>query len=182
MDIGETLHVTERKDWRAWLEKNHDSRPEIWLVYHNKASGKPRLSYNDAVEEALCFGWIDSIVKKHSPDTAAQRYTPRRPRSPLSEMNKARIRRLHEQGLMTEAGMAHAQGVLDEPFEIPRDILDALKEDPEVWRNFDAFPESYKRIRVGWVDAGRSRREVFDQRLGYLLRMTKQNKRFGMVQ
>ena len=182
MDIGETLLVIERKDWRSWLEEYHSSKPEIWLVFYNKASGKPRLSYNDAVEEALCFGWIDSIVKKHTPESAAQRFTPRRPKSPLSEMNKARIRSLHAEGLMTAAGLATADGVLEEPFEVPADILAALQADAETWRNFEAFPDSYRRIRVGWIDAGRVRREVFDTRLAYFLKMTKQNKRFGMVQ
>jgi uncharacterized protein YdeI (YjbR/CyaY-like superfamily) len=183
MDIGETLYVTVRDEWRAWLRKHHGSRPEIWLVFYTKASKQPSLPYNDAVEEALCFGWIDSIVKKHGPESRAQRFTPRRAGSPLSEMNKARIRRLVEAGQMTKAGLdAVGAGVLDEPFEVPDDIVAALKADEETWRNFEAFPESYKRIRVGWIDAARIRADVFQQRLDYFLKMTKQNKRFGMVQ
>ena len=181
MDIGETLYVTERKVWRAWLEAHHATAPEIWLVGYSKASGQPSLPYNDAVEEALCFGWIDSIVKKHGPESRAQRFTPRRPGSPYSEMNKARVRRLAEAGLMAPAGMETAHAVLDEPFEMPPDIIEALQTDEETWRNFEAFPESYKRIRIGWIDVARSRPEVFEQRLEYFLRMTAQNKRYGMV-
>ncbi len=182
MDVGETLYVSDRAQWREWLQKNHKQKPEIWLVFYTKASGKPSIPYNDAVEEALCFGWIDSIVKKLDADGRAQRFTPRRPNSPLSEMNKARVRSLVEAGMMTSAGLDAVGEVLDEPFLIPGDIFDALKTNAETWRNFEAFPESYKRIRVGWIDASRRRPDVFKQRLGYFVRMTAQNKRFGMVQ
>jgi uncharacterized protein YdeI (YjbR/CyaY-like superfamily) len=182
MDVGKALEVTDRAQWRAWLAKHHATEPEIWLVAHSKASGRPSLPYNDAVEEALCFGWIDSINKKLGPDSRAQRYTPRRRNSPLSEMNKVRIRRLQADGKMTPAGLAAAPGVLDENFEAPPDILDALRSDDETWRNYRAFPESYQRIRVGWIDGARSRPAVFKQRLAYFLKMTKRNKLFGMVQ
>jgi uncharacterized protein YdeI (YjbR/CyaY-like superfamily) len=182
MDVGETLYVTHRAQWRGWLQKNHKQKPEIWLVFYTKASGKPSIPYNDAVEEALCYGWIDSIVKKLNADGRGQRFTPRRPKSRLSEMNKARVRRLVEGGKMTKAGLDAIGDVLDEPFVIPADILDALKADDQTWRNFEAFPEGYKRIRVGWIDSSRRRPEVFKQRLDYLVRMTAQNKRFGMVQ
>lgn len=97
-------------------------------------------------------------------------------------MNKVRIRRLHAQGKMTPAGLAAAPGVLDEDFSPASDILAALKADEETWRNFQAFPDSYQRIRVGWIEGARKRPDVFQQRLGYFLRMTRQNKRFGMVQ
>ncbi len=182
VDLGETLYVTDAASWRAWLEANYETRREIWLVFHTKASGVASLPYNDAVDEALCFGWIDSVVKKHGPDSRAQRFTPRRPRSPVSEMNKARVRRMVEQGRMTPAGLAAAGDVLDEPFEVPKDILAAIKADKETWSNFEAFPDSYKRIRVGWIDGSRKRQDVFETRLAYFLKMTKQNKRFGMVQ
>src|SRR3989304_1671579 len=119
MEIGETLYVTEAAAWRAWLEANHASTAEIWLVYPNKRSGQPRIAYNDAVDEALCFGWIDSIVKNLDTDRAAQRFTPRRPKGPLSEMNKARIRRLHAAGKMTPAELAVAHGVLDAAHAVP---------------------------------------------------------------
>ena len=182
MDIGETLYVTDAGAWRDWLEANHASAAEIWLVYPNKRSGQPRIPYNDAVDEALCFGWIDSIVKSLDAERAAQRFTPRRPKSPLSEMNKARMHRLHAAGKMTPAGLAIAQGVLDEAYTVPADVEVALRQDDEVWRNFEAFPESYKRIRVGWIEGSRNRQDVFERRLAYFIRMTKQGKRFGMEQ
>jgi hypothetical protein len=97
-------------------------------------------------------------------------------------MNKERIRRLHAAGKMAPAGLAVAGDIFDEAYVIPADIEAALREDAEVWANFEAFPESYQRIRVGWIDGSRNRMDVFEQRLRYFIRMTKQNKRFGMVQ
>jgi uncharacterized protein YdeI (YjbR/CyaY-like superfamily) len=181
MEIGRTLRARSRKEWRAWLEKHHATAPEVWLVFHTKASGRPFIAYNDAVDEALCFGWIDSIVKKLGPHSRAQRFTPRRRGSALSEMNKERVRRLVAHGRMTPAGLAVA-GRVDGPFRVPPDILRELRADRETWRNFQAFPESYKRIRIGWIDGSRNRPEFFRRRLDYFLKMTKQNKRFGMVQ
>ncbi len=182
MDLGETLYVTERKTWRDWLQAHHTDAPEIWLVYYSKASGKPSIPYNDAVEEALCFGWIDSIVKKQGPESRAQRFTPRRPGRPLSPMNKVRFRRLAETGLVHADVLEQFRDVLDEPFVIPDDIAAALQADADVWRNFQSYPDSYQRIRVGWIDGSRRRPDVFSQRLDYLIKMTKQDKRFGMVQ
>lgn len=181
MQLGETLYVKDRRAWRRWLEKHHKTAREIWLVYHTKASGKPTIPYNDAVEEALCFGWIDGQLQKHGPDSRAQRFTPRRPGSPMSEMNKERARRLIEQGKMTQAGL-EAAGDLDTELVIPNEILRALKKDPEVWENFQRFPDSYKRIRIGWiVGPMKQRPEESEKRLRYFLKMTKQNKMYGMV-
>jgi uncharacterized protein YdeI (YjbR/CyaY-like superfamily) len=190
MEIGRTLRARNRAAWRAWLAKHHATAREVWLVAYTKASGKPFVAYNDAVEEALCFGWIDSIVKKLDGDARAQRYSPRRKGSVLSAMNRERIVRLMEQGLMTPAGLAAVKDQFDPKtiakadakFRVPADILRELKSDPETWRNFQAFPESYKRIRVGWIDGSRNSEEFFRRRLNYFLKMTKANKRFGMVQ
>jgi uncharacterized protein YdeI (YjbR/CyaY-like superfamily) len=180
MEVGQTLHAKTRSEWRAWLRKHHKTEPEIWLVYHRKASGKPFVAYDDAVEEALCFGWIDSIIKKLPDDARAQRFTPRRPRSPMSELNKARVRRMIEAGKMTPAGLDVA-GDLDGRFVVPRDIERELKKDREVWANFQAFPDSYKRIRIGWIDGARPRMEFYEQRLRYFIKMTKQGKKFGTL-
>ncbi len=105
MDITEKLYVTNRNEWRVWLEKNHVSANEIWLIYYKKHSGKKRIPYNDAVEEALCFGWIDSTVKSIDDECYAQRFSPRRKKSKLSEMNKERIRQLIKRGKMTSHGL-----------------------------------------------------------------------------
>jgi uncharacterized protein YdeI (YjbR/CyaY-like superfamily) len=186
MKLGKLLHAKNRPAWRAWLERHHKTGKEIWLVYYNKASGRSRIPYNDAVEEALCFGWIDSIIKKVDQDRAAQRFSPRRPKSKLSAMNEERIRRLTAAGLMTPAGLEAVRTLMEPPerrkrFKVPPDILAALKAERAAWKNFRRFPDSYKRIRVSWIDAARIRPEAFATRLRYFVKMTAQGKQFGMV-
>ena len=188
MKVGTTLHVTDRKAWRRWLARNHRTADEIWLVFYRKDSGRPRIPYDDAVEEALCYGWIDSIVKRLDGRRFAQRFSPRRPGSNLSEMNRERIRRLVAAGKMTRAGLA-AVGETRSPgtrsARAPQpaaDIQAALRADPAVWANYRRFPASYRRIRVGWIEGARRRPAEFRKRLRYFVAMTRKNKRFGMVQ
>jgi uncharacterized protein YdeI (YjbR/CyaY-like superfamily) len=180
MEVGRTLRARTRAEWRRWLEKNHEKASEIWLVAYTKASGKKFVPYGEAVEEALCFGWIDSIVKKPGADSRAQRYTPRRPGRPVSELNKERMRRLIEAGKMTEAGLAVAPDLHDD-FVIADWILEALRADPLVWKNFQSFPEAYRRVRVGWIQNTTGNDEVRRQRLDYFIKMTRDGKQFGTV-
>ncbi|MFH1234610.1 MAG: YdeI/OmpD-associated family protein [Candidatus Diapherotrites archaeon] len=182
MEIGKTLHVTERKAWRAWLAEHHGTEKEIWLVYCKKHTGKQRLPYNDAVEEALCYGWIDSTIKKIDEERTAQRFSPRREKSPLSEMNRERARRLIKAGKMTEAGLAKIRHWLKEKFVAPKDILEELEKDAVVWKNFKKFPAPYRRIRLGFIEGARDRPAEFRKRLNYFIKNTRQNKKFGMVQ
>src|SRR5688572_6770115 len=98
MDISKTLYVKTARDWRSWLIKHHRSDKEIWLVYPRKATGKPRIPYNDAVEEALCFGWIDSIVKSLDRERTVQRFSPRKPNTKYSQANKERLKNLVKEG------------------------------------------------------------------------------------
>ena len=135
----------------------------------------------------LCFGWIDSILKPIDREKYAQRFSPRKKNSQLSDMNKERIRRLIRSRRMTRAGLEAIQHRFDHSEHrrsphIPPDILKALQRDKTTWRNFSRFPDSYKRIRIGWIHGSRRRPDIFRQRLNYFLKMTKQNKRFGMVQ
>ena len=187
MTIGETLYVKDRNAWRKWLKANHSRKKEIWLIYYKMGSGKPRIPYNHAVEEALCFGWIDSILKPIDEQKYAQRFSPRKPTSQLSAMNRERILRLKKQKKMTAAGFAAVSHAIHHSerrpeFSLPADIEKVLRKDPKVWANFQKFPASYQRIRIGWIDASRHRREVFRQRLEYFVKQTRHNKRFGMVQ
>lgn len=176
------LHVTERASWRAWLERHHHTQSEVWLVYHRKETGKPRISYNDAVEEALCFGWIDSNQRSVDDERFAQRFTPRKRAGGLSEMNKQRVRRLAREGKMTPAGMAMIGDALEEePLTLSADVEGALKKHPDAWKNFQAFPESYRRIRIAYVESARRRPEEFAKRLRHFAEMTSRNKRFGHV-
>ncbi|MFA5357825.1 MAG: YdeI/OmpD-associated family protein [archaeon] len=184
LSVSKTLYVSDREKWRAWLEKNHKKEKEIWLVYYNKASGKKRIPYNDAVEEALCFGWIDSTAKGINEESHAQRFTPRRKGSRISELNKERARRMIEAGKMTAVGLEKIKEFLDEEFAIPKEILRELKKDKIVWKNFSEFPEYYKRVRIGYIGPKKdfaARPEEWKKRLKYFIKMTKQNKRFGMM-
>jgi uncharacterized protein YdeI (YjbR/CyaY-like superfamily) len=106
MDIGETLLVTSRQEWRNWLSQHHADHKEIWLIYYKKSSGKSGISYEESVEEALCFGWIDGAIKGIDEETYAGRFTPRRAKSPWSASNRARVARLLQEGRMADAGLA----------------------------------------------------------------------------
>jgi len=177
-----TLYVTNRADWRRWLEKNHSSEKEVWLVYYRKASGKPRIPYEDALEEALAFGWIDSIQKGIDSERFAQRFTPRRKGSAWSEANKERARRLISEGRMTPIGMAKIGDALkEEKITLKGDLLAALKKDKAAFENYNRFPEAYRRVRIGWIDAARNRPAEFQKRRDYFIRMTAKNKMFGRV-
>lgn len=181
MTIGRTLTVTRRAQWRAWLRKHHATSNEIWLVFHKKSSGKPRLPYNDAVEEALCFGWIDSIVKGIDDRKFAQRFTPRKPRSPWSALNRERVRRLIRARRMTRVGLDAYRLANKSQSGNSSDILRALRSDPVAWKHFQRFPASYKRVRVAWVDGARKRPAEFRKRLAYFLKMTRAGKLYGMM-
>src|SRR5262249_43944776 len=144
-----TLYVHKVKDWRAWLKKGHKTVKEIWLVYYKKDSGKPRISYNDAVDEAMCFGWIDSTVKTLDKDRYCQRFSPRKKGSPVSELNKHRAIRLIREKRMTPAGLASLEGTLQGgaklhqgriehtgPFKVPAHVKNALVK-AKAWKNFE---------------------------------------------
>ena len=106
MEIGETLYVTTGEEFRKWLEQNHKAKTEIWLIRYKKATGKPSLDYVEAVEEAICFGWIDNLEKSMDTERYALRFSPRRPKSNWTETNRQRARKLVADGKMTEAGLA----------------------------------------------------------------------------
>ena len=179
MNITKTLYVTKPAEWRKWLSQHYKTEKEIWLVYPKKATGKPRIEYNDAVEEALCFGWIDSTAKRLDEERTAQRFSPRRPNVQYSQANKERLRSLVEQGKVIEEVLDSLGDMLTERFEIPADILKAIQADEEAWKNFQKFSDSYKRIRIAFIDGARNRPEEFQKRLRYFIKMTEKNKIFG---
>lgn len=188
MQIGETLYVTDRKQWRKWLANNWNKKKEIWLIYYNKTSGKQRIPYNDAVEEALCYGWIDGIMKSMDKERFVQRFSPRRKGSVLSETNKERIRIMIKQKKMTPIGLKAVEHAFDkekdkkEKFVVPSYILNDLKKNKQAWKNFQKFPEHYKRIRIAYIGHhGERGEEEFKKKLDYFIKMTEKNKRFGMM-
>ncbi len=152
MEITQTLYITNPKDWRDWLKKNYKTEKEIWLVYPKKVTGKPRIEYNDAVEEALCFGWIDSIVKKLDEDSTAQRFSPRKLKAKYSQANIERLRALVIEKKVIKEVAETLVDLLNEKFEFPPDILKAIKASKEAWKNFQKFSDSYKRIRIAFID------------------------------
>ncbi|MFA5835125.1 MAG: YdeI/OmpD-associated family protein [Bacteroidota bacterium] len=188
MIVGETLYVWTRTQWRAWLSKNHAAAKEIWLIYYKKESGKKRISYNDAVEEALCYGWIDSTAKSRDKQSWVQRFSPRRPKSNLSELNKERMRVMIKAKKMTKAGLLsvaqHLTPITQQPkrFVFPKDILLEIKKNPTAWKHYQRFPLNYRRIRIAWIDDSRIRPDEYTKRLRYFISMTEKNKRFGTVQ
>lgn len=185
MDITDVFYARHRDEWREWLEANHRTAREIWLQTYHVKSGKERVPYDDAVEEALCFGWIDGLAKNYDHESAVQRYTPRRAKTFLSELNRQRIFKMIRLGKMTQAGLdpiAHLLGREDDPLVIPDDMLARLQSDPVVWDNFQQFPLIYQKIRIGFVmESYRTNRAMADQRLAYLIKMTAQNKMYGTM-
>lgn len=123
MGKRKTLYVANRNDWLAWLVEHFDKEDEIWLVYPQKPSGKPRISYNDAVEEALCFGWIDSTIKTIDEDNNAQRFLPRNPQSNFSQANKERLKWLLKENMLHPSMQDIAKKVFKEKFVFPPDLI-----------------------------------------------------------
>lgn len=179
MDITQTLYITKRKDWRNWLKQNYKTAKEIWLIYPKQATGKPRIAYNDAVEEALCFGWIDSIVKKLDDEHTVQRFSPRKPKAKYSQANIERLRYLAATKMIIQEVADTLGDVLSEEFVIPPDILKTIKENKEAWKNFQKFSDSYIRIRIAFIDGARNRPTEFQKRLRHFIQMTEKNKIFG---
>ena len=185
-----TLYVNNRKDWREWLEKNHATRKEIWLIYYKKHSSKSRIPYDDAVEEALCFGWIDSIIKKIDDEKYAQKFTPRKQNSLWSELNKKRVNQMMGQGKMTEAGLAlikvaKKNGRWNEVIhrgefsEIPGELIIVLAKNKKARENFDALASSYKKQYIGWIMTAK-KHETREKRLKEAIILLEKNQKLGM--
>jgi uncharacterized protein YdeI (YjbR/CyaY-like superfamily) len=160
------LFATTRSEWHNWLEKNHSTVDEVWLVYHKKPSGKPRIPYGEAVEEALCFGWIDGKVRKVNDDYYIQRFTPRRSGSRWSKYNVERVNRLIETGQMKPEGLKVYEEAMKKPEliyenrtdgnpETPADLINALKDDPQAYANFFKFPPSSRRMYIEWLNSAK---------------------------
>lgn len=168
-----TFRARDRGEWRAWLAEHWQTDDEIWLVFPTKAACEESVTYNDAVEEALCFGWIDSTNRTLDDTHQARRFTPRRAGSPYSQPNIERLRWLDERDMLMPEVRESVRDLLDDPFVFPDDILDELRRDDATWANYQEFSDAYKRIRVAYVDAARSRPEEFRRRLDNLVAKTR---------
>ena len=180
MTIGETLYVHRRADWRDWLQAHHATAREIWLVAYKKATGRPSLPYGDAVEEALCVGWIDSVRKTLDAERTAHRFTPRKRRGGYSQPNQERLARLLAAGQVHPAVAASLTDLDVEAFVYPEDILDALCAVPAAWAFFEQCPAPYRRIRVAFLESVRhSRPNDFAKRLQNLVAKCEAGTYFG---
>ncbi len=171
-----TKYFTDRKDWRKWLETNFETEDDIWLEYPLKKTGRKRILYNDAVEEALCFGWIDSTVKSLNEETSIQRFCKRRKNSSVSQPNIERLKWLFENSLIHDSIRNDVLKIIQQEFIFPEDILAQLKSEKVVWENFQTFSEPYKRIRIAYIDSASKRPEEFEKRLNNFIDKTKENK------
>ncbi len=190
-EMSRHLYITSREDWRAWLEQHHSTTQEIWLVYYKKHTGKPTIPYDDAVEEALCYGWIDSRVKRIDDEKYTQKYTPRRKNSVWSKTNKARVAKMIQQGRMTDAGLAKIRqaqdngewektaGSVPETLNMPPDVQHALAANPTAFTHFHHFTPSYQKRYLVWITSAK-REETRQKRIQEMIRRVEQNKKPGM--
>ncbi|MBQ9545217.1 MAG: YdeI/OmpD-associated family protein [Clostridia bacterium] len=176
MNEKKTVCCYDRGEWRKWLSEHFETEKEVWFVFYSSDSGKKGVSYNDAVEEALCFGWIDSTAGKLDAERQLRRFTPRRKGSSFSQPNIERLVFLDSQGLIHPKIRKSVEDLLCTPFVFPEDIIASLRSDPEVWRNYQSFSEPYKRIRVAYIDAARGRPAEFSKRLENFVKKTRANK------
>ena len=154
------LYFENRAEWRAWLNNHHSTARELWLVFYKKHTGKPSMSYDASVEEALCFGWIDSLIKRLDDDRFARKFTPRKDMSKWSASNLRRIEKLKKSGLMTEVGLGKVPvdveptpAVSSRPLEVPPFMATALQENPAAKEYFDELAPSYRRNFIHWVSS-----------------------------
>ena len=180
MEFKNLLSAKNREELRQWLEKNYDKEKECWVVVQRgRPVDKDTFWYIDAVEEALCFGWIDSTTKKMDNGITSQRLAPRRKNSLWSELNKERCRRMERLGRMTAAGRAVWPDMSAKGFVVDGVILSALQADSEVWENFQKFPPLYQRVRIDTIQIKKNQPELFRRRLQKLLDNTKKNLMYG---
>ena len=179
-----SIQIESRADWRRWLAANHGRTQGVWLITYKKLPGKPYVSYDDVVEEALCFGWIDSKPNRLDEERTMLWFAPRRPGTGWSALNKKRIAAMDAAGLMTPAGLAKIEAAkqdgsweaLDaiERLEIPADLAAAFEKNKTAWANFEAFPRSAKRGILEWI-VGAKRAETRDRRIAETVDLAAQN-------
>jgi len=185
------LYFKTRQEWRQWLKINHSTSEGVWLIYYKKSSGKPRIPYNDAVEEALCFGWIDGKIRRINEDYYIQRYTPRRTGSRWSKYNVDRIEKLIKEGRMEPAGLMAFKEALERPEliysnradgdpEMPEDLMNALKENIKAYDNFCRFPPSSRRMYIEWLKYAK-RAETRSGRIKKIVGFAEKNIKPGML-
>jgi uncharacterized protein YdeI (YjbR/CyaY-like superfamily) len=184
------LHFVDRHDWRSWLEKNHETKREAWLIFYKKHTGTPNVTYDDAVEEALCFGWIDSIIKRIDHEKFARKFTPRKLNSRWSGSNKKRATKMINEGKMMKTGLeliVQAKNCGEwnrtcptrKDLAIPEYFEKALKSNEKALNTFNKLGTSYKRQYIGWVNNAK-KEETRKRRLSEAIRILEKGEKLGM--
>jgi uncharacterized protein YdeI (YjbR/CyaY-like superfamily) len=180
----ETVFAKDRSAWRRWLAKNSERCDEIWLAFYKKASGKQTISYDHAVEEALCFGWVDGRKKKLDEECYAFRFTPRKPRSAWSKSNLQRVERLIAEGRMKPAGLnAYNRERLEVPpmpTVMPKHLEERFRKQRVAWGNYQKFPPGYRRLTTGWIALAK-REETQVKRIEKLIEFAARNERIKFM-
>jgi len=189
-ELNNALLFKNKKDWRNWLEKNHKTANEVWLIHYKKSSDKMSFNHFDAVEEAICFGWIDSKLKKIDQERFILRYSPRKLKSPWSKINKETAEKMISLGRMTESGFnkikeAKKQGFWNSAYtnlvkeKLPSDLKNALIKDKKAWDNFQNFANSYRNMYIGWVKNAKTD-ETRNRRIFEVVKRSSDNKKPGV--
>lgn len=195
MEVTKTLYVKNRKEWHSWLAKHKASKKEVWLIYYKQGSGKPRIPYSDAVEEAICYGWIDSIVKKIDEKRYCQRYTPRSPKSIWSDTNVKRLKKMLDADKMTQTGLdrvptevmdaaisgkIYRKGpVIPKVLEIPDDLATALAKNHMGRKNWERFAPSHRKMYIYWITDSK-KQETRERRIARVVEYARNNRKLMM--
>jgi len=189
MKITQTFTAPDRATWREWLEQHGSIEMEVWLVYFKTGTGKPTITYEESLEEALCFGWVDSIIQKIDEEKYARKFTPRNLGSKWSELNKHLVARLVREGRMTEAGMAKVEFLLEEAspdrpkrpdLPTPDWMKAGLMTSPKAWENYSKLPPSHQRNYILWLSDAK-REETRQRRIQEAIARLEKNERLGIA-
>ena len=180
-----TFEAWTLEQWRAWLTKHHDRESEVWLIFHKRHTGKESIAYTDALDEALCFGWVDSLVKRLDDDRYARKFTPRRADSIWSDVNRKRYAKLEAGGRLMPPGKSRAPTARRYPvrkkraWKLPKYIQDALDKEPAALRTFKSLPPSQRRNYIGWIDSAK-KEETKARRLDEAIRLLAAGQKLGL--
>jgi uncharacterized protein YdeI (YjbR/CyaY-like superfamily) len=189
MDNSRTIYLKSRKKWHDWLEQNYEKEKEVWLIYYRKYTNVSSISYEDSLEEALCFGWVDSIIKRIDESKFARKFTPRTDTRKWSDKNIRKIRKLIEEGRITAAGLSKidrsilngkaSEAPKKKDFMVPTWVIQAIRDNEKAFTNFNKLAPSHKRNYIRWVMSAK-KEETRTRRLEEVIEVLGQNKKLGM--
>ena len=180
-----TLDAGTCEQWREWLAEHHDSESEVWLIFHKSQTGRASIAYNDAVDEALCFGWIDSLIKRLDDARYARKFTPRKSDSKWSTTNRKRYAHLRASGRLMAAGLKRPptsrsyDGPRRSPSKVPQYIRQGLRSRPAAWNYFECLAPSYRRMYIAWIDSAKQQ-ETRMRRLREAVDLLAAGKKLGL--